>query len=152
MTSNITIETAANDESTFQEVFALLLDLHKVGGYATLDVTEAAENAYRVLSEGMTFLARVNGEAVGTIGLTEVPFWYSKTTFLQDAWFYVKPRFRRGKVGVRLLHAARDAAEARSKLVFVTVNNPDRRPKRTASSLVSQTVGFVPLGYTLQLR
>lgn len=151
-TANIVIETASSSEDSFVEVFGLLLDLHKAGGYAALDVSEASANAYRVISEGMTFVAKINGEAVGTLAFTDVQFWYSKTRFLQDAWFFVKPEFRRGKVGVKLLQAGRDEAAKRGKIAFVTINNPDRKPKRTVSALESQTVGFVPLGYTLKMR
>lgn len=150
--AEIIVEKVKDDEASFTEVFALLLDLHKAGGYAALDVNTAATNAYTVLREGMTFVARKNGEAVGTIALTEIPFWYSKTTFLQDAWLFVKPKHRRGKVGVMLMRAARDEAEKRKKIAFITVNNPDRRQKKTKASLESQTAGYVPLGYTLKIR
>ena len=148
----ITIEVAKDDEESFAEVFGLLLDLHKAGGYGPLDVETAGRNAYLVIKEGMVFVARKDGKAIGTLGLTDVQFWYSQDRFLQDAWFFVAPAHRRGQVGVKLMRAARDEGERRNKIVFITINNPDRRPKRTTASLESQTAGFVPLGYTLKLR
>mgnify|MGYP006149118005 CR=1 FL=1 len=42
---------------------------------------------------------------IGTLGLTELAFWYAKETFLQDAWLYVKPQHRKGGVGVALFLA-----------------------------------------------
>lgn len=150
--TEIVIERAGADEVAFSEVFGLLLELHRTGGYAVLDTETAARNAYAVLNEGMTFVARIDGQAVGTLALTELPFWYSKSTFLQDAWLYVKPEYRKGLVGVKLMRAARDEAQKRSQIAFVTLNNPDRRPKATVMSLESQVAGFVPVGYTLKLR
>lgn len=148
----IEIERAEVTEAAFSKVFALLVALHKEGGYAPLDVEKAAKNALDVMAEGMVFVAEIDGKPVGTIGLTELSFWYSPQTFLQDAWLFVLPQFRGGQVGVRLMQAARMEAERRNKVAFVTVNNPDRRPKATKQSLESQVAGFVPLGYTLKIR
>lgn len=150
--TDVVIEKIEPTEAAFVEVFGLLLDLHKAGGYAELDTELAAANSYDVMKEGMTFIARKDGIPVGTIALTELPFWYSKTTFLQDAWLYVKPEYRNQDVGVLLMRAARDEAQRRGKIAFVTLNNPDRRPKRTTMSLESQVAGYVPLGYTLKIR
>lgn len=149
--TDVTVDRAGSDEASFSEVFSLLLELHKAGGYAELDVNVAADSTYRVLREGMTFVARKNGKPIGTIGLTEMQFWYSHTKFLQDAWLYVKPEFRRANVGTLLMRAARDEAQRRNQIAFVTLNNPDRRPKRTTMSLESQVAGYVPLGYTIKI-
>lgn len=147
------IEIAANDEPTFCDVFELLIRLHAEGGYAVMDAAEASRNAYLVLSEGMTLVARNDdGAAIGTLGLTELKFWYSKETYLQDGWFYVLPRYRRGKVGVELMRAARKIADQKNKILLVTVTNPDKRPKKTVMTLQSQNAGYVPVGYTIQAR
>lgn len=150
--TGLEIVRAGADEASFNEVFSLLLDLHKAGGYAELDVETAAANAYAVLKEGMTFVAKIDGKAIGTLALTELEFWYSKQTFLQDAWLYVMPEHRRGVVGIQLMCAAKAEAQARNKIAFVTLNNPDRRPKATVMSLESQIAGYVPIGYTLKVR
>lgn len=150
--TGLEIVRAGADEASFNEVFALLLDLHRAGGYAELDVDTAALNAYNVLKEGMTFVARLDGKAIGTLALTELRFWYSKQTFLQDAWLYVMPEHRKGVVGIQLMRAAKNEAQARNKIAFVTLNNPDRRPKATVMSLESQIAGYVPIGYTLKIR
>lgn len=147
------IEIAKNDEQTFIDVFELLVKLHGEGGFDVLDSDEASRNAYRVLSEGMTLVARDdNGKAIGTLGLVELKFWYSKQTFLQDGWFFVLPKHRKGRVGVELMRAARAIADEKTKMLFVTVNNPDRRVKKTKMTLQSQTAGYVPVGYTIQAR
>jgi len=148
----ITIERAQANEETFCDVFELLLELHKVGGYAPLDEEKAIARTYEVLEHETVFIARnKDGKAVGTLGLHEVKFWYSDTSYLQDAWFFVLPRYRRGKAGVLLLRAAREEAEQRNLLALLTVNNPDRRPKKTKSTVLAQVAGYVPLGYTLKI-
>lgn len=150
--TGLEIVRAGADEESFSEVFGLLLDLHKAGGYASLDTETAALNSYDVLKEGMTFVAKIDGKAVGTLALTELSFWYSKQTFLQDAWLYVKPEHRKAAVGVQLMRAAKAEAQTRNKIAFITLNNPDRRPKATTMSLESQIAGYVPVGYTLKIR
>lgn len=148
----LTIERLGADEQSFSDMFSLLLELHKVGGYAPLDVDKAAANAYRFLEEGMSFLARVDGKPVGVLPAIELPFWYAEETFIQDGAFYVKPEHRGGRVGVELMRALKAEAEHRAKIAFVTINNPDRRPKRTTMSIESQVAGYVPLGHTLKVR
>ncbi len=150
---SFTIEIAENDEKSFTDVFELLLQLHKEGGYAPLDADAAARHAYLVLSEGRSLVARsADGKSFGTLALAEQQFWYAQESFLQDAWVFVSPRHRRGKVGVELMRRARDLAQEAGKIAFVTVNNPDRRQKKTKMALVSQTAGYVPIGYSIKAR
>ena len=150
--SPFSIEHAGDDEASFADVYALTVALHLEGGFAALDNDKASRAVYQVLQEGLVWVARdESGEAIGTLGLTELSFWYSQDTYLQDAWLYVRPDFRGAQVGVALMRAARAEAQARNKIVLITVTNPDRRPKATAMSLESQLAGFVPLGYTLKI-
>lgn len=149
----ITIERAGTDEQSFIDVFELLVALHKEGGFAPLKGEKAAREVYSVLTEGMTFIARTaDGMAVGVLCLTESPFYYSDETFLHDRGFYVRPRYRKGKVGQMLLKAATEEADRRGRLAFVNVTNPDRRPKKNGATLMAITAGYVPMGYLLKLR
>jgi len=154
-----TIARATADERDFDDVCDLMLELHREGGYAVLNGQKMANSIFGALEEGMTFLARSEaGEPIGVIAMIEFAFWYSDETFLEDRAFYVRPQYRvrpgfQGKsVGVELLRAVRDEGQARNKITFVTVANPDRKPKRTAMSMAGQRLGFVPIGYTLKLN
>lgn len=150
---SITIERAGPDEQSFVEVFELLVALHKEGGYAPLNGEKAAREVYSVLQEGMSFVARVpDGTVVGVLCLTESPFYYSDETFLHDRGFYVRPRYRKGRVGGLLLKAAQEEADRRGTVAFVNVTNPDRRPKKNGATLLAITAGYVPMGYLLKLR
>lgn len=147
------IETAGNDEKTFCEIFALLIEFHREGGLAPLDLDDMSRNAYLTLTEGMTLVARDDDGAIaGMLALHDVKFWYSKTHHLRDAWFYVKPQYRGGDVGKELMQAAKKIADDKAMLLFIDVNNPDRRPKRTKALISCQTAGYVPIGFSLQLR
>lgn len=148
----LVVTRAKNDERSFGEIADMLLELHKSNGYAPLDADKAAEIAYRVLASDMVWVARIGGVPVGTLALVETEFWYSRETFLGDAWFWVTPAERARDVGVKLLKAARDEAQARNKLLFISMHDPDRRPKATSATLVAQLAGFVPIGYALSMN
>ena len=150
--TRLRISRAKDDETSFEEILDMLIALHASGGYAPFNPVKAAEAAFRVMSEGMCWVARIGGKPVGTLALTETAFWYGDTTFLHDAWFWVAPEHRAKDVGVALLKAAKAEAETRNKLCFVSMTNPDRRPKKTPATIVTQLAGYVPLGYTLTLK
>ena len=46
----------------------------------------------------------------------------------------------------------RRIADARNKILLVTVTNPDKRPKKTKMTVQSQNAGYIPVGYTIQAR
>jgi GNAT superfamily N-acetyltransferase len=147
------VERAGTDEKSFRDVFELLLALHREGGYAPLNLDKTAKNCFDTLTENMTFIARDdNGRAIGVLGMSERDFWFSDHTFLYGAWFYVRPKHRKGRVGVELMRAAAREGDARNKIVFIGTDNPDRRPKKTTMSLHCLLAGYVPLGYDLKLR
>lgn len=148
----LTIEKSGTDERSFNDVFTLMLALHRAGGFAPLDVNKSAEHVYQALTDEATFLARIDGKPVGALSMVDIPFWYSRSTFLQDKGFFVAPEHRRGQVGGALMQAVREEAQHRGRIAMVTVTNPDRRPKKTSMSLESQIAGFVPLGYTIKLK
>ena len=149
----VTIERAGTDEATFVDVFSLLVEEHGEVACARLNVEKASRHAYTVLSLGMTLVARnESGEAVGVLGLKEVTFWYSDETALFDAFFYVKPAYRRQHVGVALMQAAQAVAADKDMLLFIMTANANRRPKKTAMTLMAQMAGFMPAGYLLKLR
>jgi len=147
------VERVTPDEASFHDVMGLLLELHQEGGYARLNLDKLCRDTYNVISQGMSFLARNEyGAPIALIGLVEEPFYYSDTTYISSKWLYVQPAQRGSQALKMLLRAARDEAEIRNKLLFIQIDNPDRRPKGTRMTLVAQGAGFVPLGYTLQLR
>lgn len=151
--SDTTIYLVAQAEAEFIEVMTLLIELHAEGGYAPLDLDKASKDVYAVMGEGRTWLAKDGeGEPIGVLGLIEVPFWYSDLTFLISKWFYVRPEFRFGQVGMKLLLEARAEADRIGKIAFVQTTNPRRKPKKgTWLSVAGEAVGCFPAGYMLRL-
>lgn len=148
-----TIERVAISETTYREVFELLLEEYREVSHIRLSPEKTAQAAYRVIAEGMTFLARdADGTPIGTLGLTELEYWFADETFLQDRWFYVRPAYRANGVGSALIRAAKDEATRLEKIVYLTIQNPDRRAKNHRMMLESQECGFVPFGYTIRIR
>lgn len=149
----IMIERFGTSEDDFRTVFALLLEEHAEVAHAPLNAKKAAEHCYRVLQQGMTWVARdESGTAVGTLALKEVECWYSDQCDLFDGWFYVRPSHRNGRVGVALIQAAKAEAIARGQFAFIRVANANRRAKKTQTTLMAEMIGFKPCGYDLKLN
>jgi GNAT superfamily N-acetyltransferase len=143
------------DAERFQDVFLLLTRLHIENGMAPMNREKAAEAVYRVIEEGMTWLARDEKDEhryLGVLGLVEHQFWYADLTFLVSAWFYVRPERRFGRVGVELLRAAQAEAEKRGLIVFAETSNPRRRAKGGSwLTVASERAGYIPAGYMIRL-
>jgi GNAT superfamily N-acetyltransferase len=149
----VTIERAPVNQAAYAEVFELLLEEYREVSHIRFSPDKTAKAAYRVLAEGMTFLVRApDGTPAGTLGLSEMEYWFADETFLQDRWFYVRPAYRGGEYGKALIRAAKDEAERLGKIVYLTIQNPDRRAKTHRMMLESQECGFVPFGYTIRIR
>jgi len=147
----VTVEVAGTDEESFLTVLDLIVAEHAEVAWASLSPTKAAEGCYRTLSEGMTLIARAaDGTAIGTLGIVELGLWYADETYLQDVWLYVKPEHRGGGALRAMLSKAREIADIRNKVLFVTIANPNRRLKRTKLGLVAQEAGYVPFTYSLR--
>lgn len=148
----IEVRRPENNEANFRLLFEMLLELHKIGGYAPLDADKAATHTYDMLANGVVFIAYVDSQPAGCIAGVEQPFWYSQVTHLQSVPLYVRAPYRNGSVGRRLLRAFAEEADRRGIIGFVTIDNPDRRPKATTMSIESQLAGYVPLGFTMKVR
>jgi GNAT superfamily N-acetyltransferase len=159
-----TIETAdADDQEHFLDVMEMTEALHAQGGYAPFDRHHAPMVVNAIMDHGMTYVARdTAGLPIGMLALAEEHFWYNpgpEGLYLQGMGFWVVPEWRgggsedgAGKVGVALLKRAREECEARGMIGLITITDPDRRRKHTPVSLESQTLGFIPLGYTIVLN
>ncbi len=146
--------TADSNEKQISDLVALLIMLHSEGGYAPLNLDKMVGRAAEVVSQGMTWLAydQEAGEPVGTLGLHEQALWYADERVLVDLWFYVRPEYRKGAVGKKLLKLGRETADERGCMLFITVTNPDRRRRRSAAVVEAETVGYVSHGYMLKME
>jgi hypothetical protein len=146
----VTIERASPDEGIFKEVLALCLGLYRDNGIAPLNTQKLARHTFDVIAQGMTFITRVDGQAVGVLGLVEVGYSYSDETYLKDAGIWLMPEHRKGRAFEMLLAAARAEAEKRGKVLKIYFTNPDRAAKRRGRVVEGEILGFVPAGYAMR--
>lgn len=150
---SIEVRRPESTEENFRLLFDMLLELHKIGGYAPVDYDDAAVGTYDFLATGVVFIAYVDGEPAGAICGVELPYWYNrKHTHLQSLPIYVRAKFRNMNIGARLLRAFQQEGERRGIIAFATVDNPDRKRSAAWRGVESLIAGFVPLGYTMKLR
>lgn len=75
--------------------------------FAPIDPADSINEVLRVSEEGLSIVARCNGEIVGALGLTKACWWYNnQVEFLTDRWFFVYPQFANCGVGAGLLGEA----------------------------------------------
>jgi len=112
--------------ATVADLDGLVVLLFMMGREMSLfQVNEAKSIAFiqSVLSTGFVLVAELNGEIVGSIGLTLTSFWYSDDTALVDTWFYIKPNARRSSVALRLLRGAKQHSKELGLILIVGVFN-----------------------------
>lgn len=145
------IEKAVQNEKDFTDIFFLLLKLYELNGYAALDPNKAAGQLYEGLKSDAAWIARKDGQPVGTLVLVEIPYWYSQDKYLETMGFYVEPEHR-GLIGPALMRAAREEAKSRGKVALITSSNPHKRAKTRGFSLEAEIAGFAPMGFVIRVK
>ena len=149
----VTVERAKCDEATYKEVMDACLPALTEYAVAPVNMKKTMEQGYRVLEQGMSFLAREEtGAVVGVIGMSISDFWYSdEPILLNTVGPYVRPDQRFGVVGVRLMRAVRDLADEKDMLAFVWVMDTKRK-RTTQASLFATVAGYVSVGHVIAMR
>jgi hypothetical protein len=64
-----------------------------------IDANDSIQEIWRVVNQECALMA-INGEGllVGTIGLVKAKFWWGKTEFLANRWFFALPDLGAGKL------------------------------------------------------
>lgn len=118
---------------------------------AEIDAVDSIAEVMRVRDEGVALIAEKNGHLVGTLGLINVKWWYSKAKFLTNRFFFVFPQFHHtGAAAMLLAEASAIAANAELKLVIIS--NAKRRKTAAGTSLyfISEHEVLPDLPSTLQ--
>lgn len=142
------------DEEGFTALAEFLIPMASEVALAPVNVDVALENGWRAVEQGMTYVARRDGEIVGTLAMIRVPYWYAdpeRFTFLIDQWFYVAPDARFGQIGVRLLREVREMAREADIRAFIRVANPNRRKATNEAGAFAVIAGFDPFAKLLQI-
>lgn len=145
------IERAKPTQAAVEEVGFLLVQMHREAGLAPINFGKLATAIHAEIRDGWVFNARsADGDLVGSIGLHKGEHWYSDDSFLCDRWNYVVIPHRRGLVGRALTEAAVGEAERQGLPLFIGRFNARGAAKRRG--LVTEFVGFFPMGYEVKLR
>lgn len=74
---------------------------------APIDAADSMAEVLRIRGEGISLVARCDGEIVGALGLTESTFWFNQgRAFFSDRWLFVFPHFHHAGVASALLAEA----------------------------------------------
>lgn len=137
----VTIRDAV--EGDIQPLFDMLCDMHAEIGIGTLDREKALGAIWRTLTEGAVLVADLDGEMVGSIGLTVDSWWYSKDKFLIDVWTFVHPKARKTRAATLLIGEARAKAKRLSAPLVLGLFN---RVQIDRKAHFYQRLGLEPVG------
>lgn len=149
-----TISRADPDsEAQFLECLDLCAKQARQGAFAPINPEKVAAHCYNVMEQGLMIVARDGqGKAIAMLPLSEEPLLYADETYLQNFGLWIEPEWRTTGVLRALLTEAKREAIERETFALITITDPDRKPKQTDSSLESQIIGYVPVGYTFKLK
>lgn len=99
------------------------------------------------VSDGAALVAIIGEEIVGYLGIVQVPYSYSRASFLADTGFYVLPQYRDGDVSRALLQEARGIADAAGMAFKLVRLNPSKPPKtRSRMAKTAEILAYLPAG------
>lgn len=116
---NAAIAYVETDEDCV-ELHRFLCVISQPALFAPIDANASMAEVVRVRDEGISLVARIDGEIVGALGLIATAFWYNpQARFFTDRWFFVYPVLKNTGVGSQLLaEAAAVAYEAKMPLII----------------------------------
>lgn len=118
--SEITIDYVKTDAECV-ELHRFLYVVAQAAVLAPIDLDDSMAEVVRIRDQGVSLVARCDGEIVGALGLTAASWWFnSHVSFFTDRWFFVYPMFANLGVGARLLGEA--AAIADSAQMDIIIN------------------------------
>lgn len=142
----ITIEKAdPEDKETFGALMALAPAMVEEMALVPVNPEKVGAKVYQCIKDGLCWVARSDGDVVGTIGLKELEWDYADGTFWADSFFYVAADQRFGVVGVKLIRAVAAAAKEAEKICLVARVKPEA--KKTEFGIYAEIAGFFPFGH-----
>lgn len=137
---DIEIRLATLDDA--KELFTMLVQIQDEFPVKSINPGKAYNMVRTVIKEGVVFLAIIDGEIVGSLGLMAAPWWFSDEIFLRDFWTVVK-KARRNTRAITLLFEAAMAFSDETNVPLVLGLFSDQK-RRLKSRLYRQR--FKPIG------
>lgn len=140
-------------DKDFTGIYSLLVEMSENTGlkFPTPNWVKIEDLLRNLLSEGVVFVAKVNDEAVGVIGLQKGSYWWSDEEFLSDAFFYVSKEFRKSRAALLLLERAKTCAKIMGLPIcgaIMTGFEPERKDKLYEHSGFKYLGGIWAIGLT----
>ena len=113
-------------------IFFMLLDMAKENSKHPVSVSKSIATIQEVTAIGGGAVAELDGEIIGSVGVSLQSPWYSNAQFLGDSWFYVKPENRRSRAAILLKKAAHEFADNVGLdlvLAVFSIHDADRKSK-----------------------
>jgi len=106
---------------------------------APIDAEDSIAGVADVVNGNLiAFVAEINGEIVGSLGLVCPDLWYNrKVKFFTDRWFFIYPQLAHAGVGAGL-QAEAHALAARAGVDLVIHGKMSRRHRAVANGVVYQ--------------
>lgn len=115
-----------------------------VEGYPPVNIDDARKILSDSITKALCIVADCSGQIVGSFGFRVVPWmWNSKKSFLLGDWLYVRPEFRDGGTGTRLIMAACEIADLNRCAFIFTLHT---KFEKDLIGRVLQQHGFVHVG------
>lgn len=93
-------------------------------GYPSVSVEDASSVLTDSVNHRQCIVAECDGAIAGSFGFRIVPWtWNFKKSFLLGDWLYVKPRFRAGGTGSRLIKVAIEIADLNGTAFMFTLHS-----------------------------
>lgn len=125
----------------------MLEQFHAEQGLAPLNIEKFRRLVMGQIDLELVFVADLDGEIIGGIGLRESEYSYSDHTYLHDFFIYILPEHRGGPEMGEFFAIARELSEAFGITCYLAVTNPDKMRLRAATLF-----GWAPVGYIMKLR
>lgn len=92
-------------------IFFMLLDMAKENSKHPVSVSKSIATIREVITVGGGAVAELDGEIIGSVGVSPQSPWYSNAIFLGDSWFYVRPEKRGSRAAIMLKNAVKEFAD-----------------------------------------
>jgi L-amino acid N-acyltransferase YncA len=144
----IRIATPPDIEPIIERLLIPFHDEHQLVRETELDIDRIRTWVMEMVAEGRVIVVEMEGEIVGGIGFRDYEPPYANVVWLVDDFFYVRPEWRGGSVGLELERFFRDLAKSSKKTAILTVFNPGRVASR---GRIARVFGLTPIGHWLRV-
>lgn len=89
---------------------------------AKVDAQASMEFIYEVATSktgAVALMVFAGGHLVGSMGIIQSPYWYSRDTFLREVWLFVLPEFENKGAMAELLKEAKAIADLAGMSLFI---------------------------------